>query len=292
LLSLLQRNDLIQFAQRVSVDYHLRPFAPEETPAYIAHRLKKAGASGPIFSDPACRLVHHLTDGNPRLINQVCDMALAYGYAEQAPLVTAAIVHKVADDRRAGGILPVAEQGLGWELTPHDLVVEQEQMALAQAPCPSIANGTTSVDQAGQESSLAYARGLAYKQAGLYKQAIASFSTAAADPMLSLRANTQLAVCYCAGGRAGDAIALLQSVLARDGGSASDRRQARYVLARAFESAGMIDAAVTCYRELDAEEPGFRDASARLQRLSVGAPWGLVRRLLKSWAWVRSPLTG
>ena len=38
--------------------------------------------------------------GLPRVINQICDYALVYAFAEGAPVVGADLVRQVADDRR------------------------------------------------------------------------------------------------------------------------------------------------------------------------------------------------
>ena len=50
--------------QRITVSYELLPLTLDETQQYIAHRLKVAGASRPIFTPEAIRLVHDLL---PRL---------------------------------------------------------------------------------------------------------------------------------------------------------------------------------------------------------------------------------
>lgn len=104
LRDMLKRDDLVQFAQRISVDYHLEPLDAEETAAYIRHRLTVAGGSPSLFDDDACRAVYDATGGVPRIINDVCDMALVYGYAARANSVTAPIVHDVITDKTRGGL--------------------------------------------------------------------------------------------------------------------------------------------------------------------------------------------
>ena len=106
--TLLQRIDMTQFAQRIVVDYHLEPLSEVETAQYLRHRLKIAGGHPSLFTNKACALVHRLTRGNPRLINQVCDVALTYGFAEQARVMTSKLVAQAAFDRSKGGILPLA----------------------------------------------------------------------------------------------------------------------------------------------------------------------------------------
>jgi general secretion pathway protein A len=102
----LRRPDLVQFAQRISVDYHLQPLSEEETASYIRHRLKVAGGRPDIFTDLACQAVHRYSNGVPRLINLLCDNALVYGYAEQKQHIDARLVTQVAKEKQQGGIFP------------------------------------------------------------------------------------------------------------------------------------------------------------------------------------------
>jgi len=103
----LQRPDLVQFAQRIGVDYHLEPLDEEETGDYIHYRCKTAGGKAELFSDQACRLIHQYSGGVPRLINLLCDTALVYGYAEQRDRVDATLVKEVALEKQQGGLFPI-----------------------------------------------------------------------------------------------------------------------------------------------------------------------------------------
>jgi general secretion pathway protein A len=77
----LNRKELRQLRQRITVRYHLAPLDRFETQRYIAHRLRVAGADGrPTFSPWAIRTIQRYSGGVPRLINAVCDKALLYGY--------------------------------------------------------------------------------------------------------------------------------------------------------------------------------------------------------------------
>ena len=104
LKAMLSRPDLVQFAQRISSDFHLVPLSKEDVPAYIDHRLAVAGADSPLFTDEAAALVGLATGGTPRLINVLCDTALVYGFGQGAELITAQIVQTVIDDKRQYGI--------------------------------------------------------------------------------------------------------------------------------------------------------------------------------------------
>jgi type II secretory pathway predicted ATPase ExeA len=104
LLETLNRPDLRQFVQRISVHCHLSPLEPVETAAYIRHRLAHVGGNAALFDDIACAAVHHFTGGVPRLINLLCDQALVYGYSEEEPTITFDLVTDVVMDRAKFGL--------------------------------------------------------------------------------------------------------------------------------------------------------------------------------------------
>ena len=87
LRAMVRRADLIQFAQRVAASYHLPKLDAAATGGYIASRIRQAGGNPNIFSRQAADLVHQATGGVPRLINQLCDLALTYAFAEDATMV-------------------------------------------------------------------------------------------------------------------------------------------------------------------------------------------------------------
>jgi len=287
LRSLLQRSELIQFAQRISVDYHLKPFAPEETPAYISHRLSTAGATQQVFTEQACLVAHRLTGGNARLINQVCDVSLAYGYAEQSPLVTAGIVWRAANDRRTGGILPVAPGPLTDLLTPEEATAEEQSLAVR--PAPERSAGLNGKTPAATSKGLGgpYENGLAYKQAGAYKQAIESFELAAADATQKVRAVAQIALCLYAIGRHEEASRSLEALLERGQGTELELRNIRYFLARTLESLGKHREALAHYQTLQAQGSGFHDVTPRLRRLSSARPFFSFPPSFDPSAWIK-----
>lgn len=89
---------LIQFAQRVTTSYHLRPLDPKGTQAYIKHRLQHAGGTGDEFTDSAVTVIHIETGGVPRLINKLCDLALVYAAADAQKTVTTALIEELIAD--------------------------------------------------------------------------------------------------------------------------------------------------------------------------------------------------
>ena len=100
----LSRPALIQFAQRVAVDYFLVPLESEQIGSYIRHRLEIAGGDPALFKPEACQLVYHHSEGIPRLINLLCDTALVYGYAAGKQKIDVELVREVVQDK-AGSLL-------------------------------------------------------------------------------------------------------------------------------------------------------------------------------------------
>jgi general secretion pathway protein A len=91
---------LLQFAQRVAAEFHLSSMSRESVHAYIAHRLKVAGATQEIFTPAACDVMFEASAGLPRIVNQLCDHALVYAYAEDAETVGEELARQVAANRQ------------------------------------------------------------------------------------------------------------------------------------------------------------------------------------------------
>jgi type II secretory pathway predicted ATPase ExeA len=107
----LRRPELRQLAQRVAIEYLLAPLDKEQTAAYIRHRLGLAGPGREdLFTADACDAIYTASGGIPRVINLLCDTALAYGYADQSLEIDAATVSEVLADRaREAGSKPKPE---------------------------------------------------------------------------------------------------------------------------------------------------------------------------------------
>lgn len=98
LRALIMRPELKQFVQRVGSSFHLSAMSEENVAAYVAHRLRVAGGSGQEFSQEAIRRVYELSNGIPRLVNQVCDLALVYAFSAEEHVVTDETIESVIRD--------------------------------------------------------------------------------------------------------------------------------------------------------------------------------------------------
>ena len=105
LRDLLRRPELQQFAQRVAADFFIPPLNTVEVGDYIEHRLKVAGRDRQLFTPYASAKIAKASHGIPRSINILCDMALVYGFAAEAPLIDVEVVDEVLRDRSEYGVL-------------------------------------------------------------------------------------------------------------------------------------------------------------------------------------------
>jgi type II secretory pathway predicted ATPase ExeA len=109
-LEKLQRDDLRQLAQRVSVDYMIKPLGYRETKAYIKHRLVVAGGEENILDKYAIAAVYYYSFGVPRLINTLCDFALVFGFSEGLQHINLEIILDVIKGKQSGGIFPMVHE--------------------------------------------------------------------------------------------------------------------------------------------------------------------------------------
>lgn len=96
---LIDQPELRQLRQRIAVRHHLRPFDEREVSEYVSERLSKAGYTGRgIFKRRALKELFRVTEGTPRIINNVCDGALLIGYARLHLYLDADSIREVARD--------------------------------------------------------------------------------------------------------------------------------------------------------------------------------------------------
>ncbi|MGC4095795.1 MAG: AAA family ATPase [Nitrospira sp.] len=264
--ALLKRIDMTQFAQRIVVDYHLKPLSELETANCIRHRIRVAGGQRAIFTNKACALVHRLSGGNPRLINQVCDIALLYGYAEQASIITAKLVAQAALDRSKGGILPLAskEELIGLAEAPEDLSDCEDPIrnpgpnTMAEEPVEASPTSSPEED---------YLRATRLKEEGRLQDAVELFHAAARDKALWFKAYSQIGLCYVKMKEHHAAVQAFRTALDDPTAPELDTLDVFYVLGRCLESIGKFDQALEVYHRIAHSTPGFKDVTNRSREL-------------------------
>jgi general secretion pathway protein A len=103
LRGLLMNPALKQLNQRITLRCHMGPLAYRETVAYVRHRLGVAsrGEAALVFSIPALRLLHSVSDGVPRVINMIAHRAMLTAFVARRSRVTRRYVAKAYHEIQA-----------------------------------------------------------------------------------------------------------------------------------------------------------------------------------------------
>ncbi|HBF13947.1 MAG TPA: ATPase [Deltaproteobacteria bacterium] len=90
---------LRQLAQRIQVFCHLIPMGGTETENYIQHRIQKAGNNPLIaFEHSAVKEIQKISNGIPRIINTICELALLAAYSSDTRVITKSLVREAAKE--------------------------------------------------------------------------------------------------------------------------------------------------------------------------------------------------
>src|SRR5439155_3899086 len=97
LRDILNRPYLKAFEQHIAVRCKLEPLADDEIAGYVVHRLAVAGPDARVeFDEGAIRRVFELSSGNPRVVNLMCDRALALGRDSSASVIDERLIDMAA----------------------------------------------------------------------------------------------------------------------------------------------------------------------------------------------------
>ena len=140
LRDLLNRPELEQLRQRVTVSYHLQALDSVETAAYINHRLRRAAIGAPLeFSRDVTDLIHLHSEGVPRKINVISDAVLLFGYGEEQHTITVDLTQEAIEELESTGVIQPASRGPRGPVTPprlataaireDDLLAREAQLA-------------------------------------------------------------------------------------------------------------------------------------------------------------------
>ncbi|MCX5837502.1 MAG: AAA family ATPase [Deltaproteobacteria bacterium] len=87
-----------QLDQRIANRYHLNPLNADNTRSYIAIRLEKAGQANNMFTPAAMEEIFNHSEGVPRVINNICDLALLVGFSLKLKEIDIDTIRKVIKD--------------------------------------------------------------------------------------------------------------------------------------------------------------------------------------------------
>jgi MSHA biogenesis protein MshM len=77
-----------QIKSRIAFHDRITPLTRLETPVYLAHRARQAGAASALFSPISTHALHRASSGLPRLLNILAHKSLLVAYGEGAACVT------------------------------------------------------------------------------------------------------------------------------------------------------------------------------------------------------------
>jgi putative secretion ATPase (PEP-CTERM system associated) len=101
LRDLIRLPQMEQLRQRVLASCHLGPMEPQETRAYVEHRLRHVGWSGrPAFENDTFAAIHDVTRGVPRRINALCSRLLLSAFLESSESIDLERVRRVECEMR------------------------------------------------------------------------------------------------------------------------------------------------------------------------------------------------
>lgn len=115
----------------------------------------------------------------------------------------------------------------------------------------------------GSDSQSHFDLGLAFKEMGLYDEAINEFRKASSDADRRMACLIMQGACLRERGEFDTAINMLSTLL-KPGLSIDDSCAVKYELFLTYESEGKTDEATRLLNEIDSADPGFRDVSSRL----------------------------
>jgi general secretion pathway protein A len=84
--------------QRIAIRCLLDTLDENATYDYIAHRLRVAGRSRPLFDREALKAIYLYSKGNPRTINAICDNALLEGFLLKRDEIGVTIIDDTVQD--------------------------------------------------------------------------------------------------------------------------------------------------------------------------------------------------
>ena len=83
----LRQSPFAALDQRVGMRYAIPGLSPEETTSYVQHHLALAGRSDTLFSDDAIALIHEVSRGLPRQVNNLAVASLIAAFAAKKAIV-------------------------------------------------------------------------------------------------------------------------------------------------------------------------------------------------------------
>lgn len=129
-------------------------------------------------------------------------------------------------------------------------------------------SGLKKSELTNEDTESHYSLGLAYKEMGLFDEAISEFIFASRSPERRVDSMILQGVCLREIGNIGKAIEMLADTIKDSAISEDELLGLKYELALCYEESGEPSVAIELYSEIVKARPEFSDASAKLKKLS------------------------
>lgn len=107
LMRLIAQNEPLR--QRLQVYWELKPLTETQTMEYVHHRIRAAGGDIWMCDEESIHELHQASQGIPRVINNICDIALLVGCSRKATKLDRDIMIEAAKESN----LPISENYSG-----------------------------------------------------------------------------------------------------------------------------------------------------------------------------------
>ncbi len=184
-------------------------------------------------------------------------------------------VLKLAAEMRGGGKEdegePASETSLDLDALAEDLGLDDE---VVNDDVFNEIDAVFSQFKAGVEKQISqsdyathYDLGVAYKEMGLFEDAISEFEIASGDPARAASAEMMTGICLVGLGRFDDAIGTYNESLKKSGLDEGERMAIMYELGKTHETQGNKSAALEMFNKILNKDPGFADVVDRIDGL-------------------------
>lgn len=99
-------------SQRLQLIWNLEPLTESQTLEYIQHRIRKAGGDIWLFEEVALQAIYQASFGLPRLINNLCDVALMLGCAAHVSKIGKDLIQQAAHEVLSPMVKPSLQEGV------------------------------------------------------------------------------------------------------------------------------------------------------------------------------------
>jgi len=180
-------------------------------------------------------------------------------------------------DRVTPGPAPVAEGAFDLDALAEDLGLED----VVQDDASNEIDEVFSQFKAGVEKQVSqtdfathYDLGVAYREMGLFDDAISEFEISLKDPHRAPSSQMMIGMCHAGAGRLQDAIIAFEEGLEIEGLGEDQKLALMYELGKAFEMHDRAEDALEVYNDILKQDPGFADVVDRIELLEEGGGEG------------------